>query len=153
MAFKDDRLTLWIVASAVGALSREIYGYIIVGIGIAKLNIVNLSADLFSNNKAQIRSALGFINGTLVDFTISSALGVVIGLLLQWSGTRNYLLKGLGVGMLAWVCLFGFLIHGAPQMFALAPKDLTTPLFSLVGHSIFAGMTSFLIVRWTRVES
>ena len=95
---------------------------------------------------------MGIITGTITDWIMGAFIGVIIGLVLQWSGRRNYLLKGIGIGLICWVGIFGFLVRGMEHMFIFKPTLFNT-LFGLVPHSIYAGITAFCIVRFTKIQS
>jgi hypothetical protein len=153
VAFTEERLTLWIISGIIGAVVREFFDLILMWIGISKFHIVFLSVDLFTNDPKQIKSFLGLFTGTLTDWIMSAVIAVIIGIVLQWSGRKNYLLKGIGIGFISWVVIMGFLVHGVPKMFVTAPKDLPTILYSLMAHIIFGGMTAFLINKFTRIPN
>ena len=90
MAFADDRLTLWVISGVIGSIVREVFDLIIIWIGVPILHIAFLAADLFINNINQIKSFMGIITGTLTDWIMGATIGVIIGLVLQWSGRQNY---------------------------------------------------------------
>lgn len=146
----QDRFTAWAVAGVLGSMMRELCGLIALWTGIAKIHIAHLGADMYTNDILLVKSPLGVIIGLVNDWIFGAVLGVTIGLVINWSGERNYLLKGIGVGLLSWVAIFGFLIHGVPHMFSVAPKDLETIATSVVLHSIFGGSTAFLVTRFLK---
>jgi hypothetical protein len=152
MSFTHDRLTLWILSGVIGSVIRELFDFIAIWIGLPIIHIANLGADLFSNNRNEIKSLTGILTGTLTDWIMGASIGIIIGLVLQWSGRRNYLLKGIGIGLISWVAIFGFLVQGMPHMFMFKPT-IFNALFAMVPHSIYAGVTAFCIVRFTKIES
>lgn len=152
MALTDDRLTSWVISGIIGSIVRELFDLIVIGMGIHIIHISSLAADLFTNNMHEIKSFTGILIGTLTDWTMGAVIAVIIGLVLQWSGRRNYLLKGIGIGVISWVFIFGFLVEGMPHMFIFKPTILNT-LFAVVPHSIYAGATAFCIVRFSKVKN
>lgn len=152
MAFTNDRLTLWVISGIIGSIVRELFDLIVIWMGLPILHISSLAVDLFTNNMAQTKSFLGIVTGTITDWIMGAIFGVVIGLVLQWSGRRNYLLKGIGVGLISWVTIFGFLVQGMPRIFMYKPTLLNT-LIAIVPHSIYASVAAFCIVKFTRVPS
>jgi hypothetical protein len=149
----NDRYTLWIIFGIAGSICREIIDSIFLWAHISNGHIVYLAADLFSNNLGQIRSLYGIIAGTLTDWVLGAIIGIVIGLIFQWTGHRNYLLKGIGVGLLAWIGIYGFLVHGMPQMFVLESQPMAITCLSIIVHCIFGGVTAFLINKFVPTKS
>ncbi len=152
MPFADDRLTLWIVAGIIGSIVRELFDAIIILIGLPIIHIASLAVDLFTNDINHIHSWLGVIIGIMTDWIMGAVIGVGIGLVLQWSGRQNYLLKGLGIGLISWVVIFGFLVQGMPWMFVLKPTLFNT-LFAIIPHGLYASITAFFIVKFTKVSN
>ena len=152
MAFTDDRLTLWIISGVTGSIVRELFDFIAIWIGLPIIHIAYLGADLFTNNMNQIKSLMGILTGTLTDWIMGAFIGVIIGLVLQWSGRQNYLLKGIGIALIGWVGIFGFLVEGMAHMFIFKPTIGNT-LFALVPHSIYGSITAFCIVKFTKISS
>ena len=152
MEFANDRLTLWIISGVIGSIVRELFDFIVIRLGLPIIHISSLAVDLFSSNLNQINSVTGILIGTLTDWIMGASIGVIIGLVLQWSGRQNYLLKGIGIGLVSWVAIFGFLVHGLPQMFIFRPTMFNT-LFAIVPHSIYASTTAYFIVRFTKIPS
>jgi hypothetical protein len=135
-----------------GSIVRELFDLIVIWMGIPIIHISSLAADLFSNDINQIKSFTGILTGTLTDWIMGAAIGVIIGLVLQWSGRQNYLLKGIGIGLFSWVAIFGFLVGGMPYMFIFKPTMFNT-LFAFVPHSIYGGITAFCIARLTKIRN
>ncbi len=152
MAFTDDRLTLWIISGVIGSIVRELFDFLVIWMGVPIIHIATLAADLFTNNMNDAKSLLGTLTGIVTDWIMGAVIGVIIGLVLQWSGCRNYLLKGIGVGLIGWVAIFGFLVAGMPHVFMFKPTILNT-FFAIVPHSIYAGITAFCIIRFTKIKS
>ena len=141
--FFNDRLTLWVISGVIGSVIREIFDSLIIWTGLSRVHIVYLSVDLFTNNPKEIHSFLGLAIGTFTDWVLGAFIGVIVGLVLQWTGHKNYLLKGIGVGLFSWVAIFGFIVHGFPQMFTAQPKCLSDVVYSFLAHVIFGGTTAF----------
>ena len=152
MAFTDDRFTLWIISGIIGSVVREIFDFIAIWIGLPIIHIVLLAVDLFTNNSNQAKSFIGILTGILTDWIMGAVIGVIIGLVLQWSGRQNYLLKGIGIGLIGWVAIFGFLVAGMPHVFMFKPTMFNT-FFAIIPHSIYAGVTAFCIIRFTKIPS
>ncbi len=149
----NDRYTLWIIFGILGSICREIIGAILLWLKIANNHIIYLAADLFSNNIGQIKSIYGIIAGTITDWVLGAVIGILIGLIFQWTGHRNYLLKGFGVGLVAWIGIYGFLVHGMPQMFTLRSEPMALTCLSIITHCIFGGVTAFFINKFVPTKN
>ena len=49
----------------------------------------------------------------------------------------------MGLGLLAWLFLFGILFHTLPQTQAIAPKDALSTISAFIGHFIFGLSMAF----------
>jgi hypothetical protein len=151
--FLNDRFTLWIVFGIFGSICREIIGVLLLWTKISNSHIVYLAADLYSNDLSGIKSVYGIIAGTLTDWVLGAAIGIIIGLVLQWTGPKNYLLKGIGVGLIAWIGVYGFLVHGLPQMFVLKSEPMVLTCLSILTHCILGATTAFLINKYVPTKT
>ena len=64
-------------------------------------------------------------------------LGVLFVHFLRWTGGKNPLIKGVGLGIGAWLFLFGIMFHNLPHTAGAAPKDVMSNLSGLIGHALF----------------
>jgi len=147
-SLKKDRdpFVLWMVSGIVAVAVRDTYSLLAKLIGLAKFNIWQVGASLMVP-KAQTFTLSGNILGLLVDAVVGGLFGVMIGLLLEWRGNRNYLLKGLGVGLLAWMFFYGILYHNLPFTQTSAPGDPLSNISAFIGHSIFGITGAWFYVK------
>lgn len=132
----NDRFLWWVIAGSAGVLSRDLWSLVAKGTGLAKFYVWHIGADIFLT-PSQVNTVAGNIVGILTDIVTGSFLGVLFGLFIEWRGWTYYWLKGWGIGMLAWLFLFGILFHMLPQTHSLAPDDAVSIISSFIGHSIF----------------
>ncbi len=65
----------------------------------SKFFIWSVGADLFLEKQSDISSFQGYVLGFMTDAVMGAMLGITVGLLIEWRGPQNWLLKGLGVGL------------------------------------------------------
>ncbi len=137
----------WVLAGITGVIFRDIYSLLIYFTGITNYLIWNVSADLFINT-AQIHTVSGHILGVMSDFVIGGSLGVITGLIFSYLGPKDYLIKGLGIGLAAWALLFGILLHNLPHSSAIAPTAPIANISSFIEHAIFGIVTAWVIYKY-----
>ncbi|WP_132015729.1 hypothetical protein [Hydrogenispora ethanolica] len=145
---EEDHFMFWAIAGCLGQIVRDIFGYLVVMAGLVKSHIWNLAADLFFNGSV-INTFGGLLIGALVNYVAAGSTGVITGLLLEWRGTKHYLFKGIGVTLLAWLFIFGLVVHSLPEVFKVHPQEPLDVFFSFLGHMILGAITSWLITRFT----
>ena len=96
------------ISGIIGVIIRDIYSTFAKLIGLSKIFIWDVGADLFVTGK-EVHGVFAEILGFSTDFVVGGMLGVIIGLLLEWRGQKYYLLKGCIVGL-----LLGFSFSGLP---------------------------------------
>jgi uncharacterized membrane protein YagU involved in acid resistance len=143
----NDPFALWALAGIIGVIVRDVYSYIAQSIGLAKFYIWQIGADLMISPQT-VHTFWGNLLGWLIDLTIGAMFGVVIGLLLEWRGQKNYIIKGWGVGLMAWLFFFGLIFHNLPETRKLAPLDPASNLSAFIGHSIYGITTAVVYVKW-----
>lgn len=149
---KDDHFYLWIISGVIGVVVRDIYSFLAKLIGLAKFYIWNIGADLFINGK-EVHSFFGYILGFFTDIVVGGLLGVAIGLLIEWRGPKNYIIKGMGVGLIAWLFFFGILFHSLPHTKDTVPNNALSNISAFIGHSIFGIVTAITYVKLRKLNT
>lgn len=149
---EKDQLTLWVVSGIVGVAVRDLYDLIFLVFAHAKNVIWIIAADIFSD-PPQVYSFWGNILGLMADLIIGAMLGVVVGLTIKWTGPKNYLIKGLGVGLVAWLLFFGVLLHNLPHIKDTAPVGVLPNILAYIGHAIFGTVTAWVYMKLSKSET
>lgn len=131
-----DRVLLGGIAGALGLLTRDLYSFFAKSIGLARFYVWNISADLFME-KQYVHSFFGNVVGILADIVFGAVIGIFFVYFIRYTNPKNFLIKGWGAGMAAWLLLFGILLHTLPGSATTAPKDALSNLSAFIGHSIF----------------
>ena len=152
MNTKDDQFLIWVSSGIIGVLIRDIYSIIAKFIGLAKFFVWQIGAEIFVKPD-QAKMFLGSVLGFLTDFVTGGLMGVIFGLFIEWRGTKYPLIKGLGLGLLAWIFLFGILYHTLPQTATTAPQDNLSNLSAFIGHSIFGLAMAFAYLKLSKMSS
>lgn len=146
MHFPQDRFTFWVFSGIIGVIARDIWSYFARQVGLTGFYIWNLGASLMVQT-ALIETFWGTILGFLVDIVIGSMFGVMIGILLHLTGRAYYILKGIGVGLIAWMFFYGILYHNLPFTQAYAPGEPLSNIGAFIGHSIFGAVAVLVYVK------
>ena len=145
--YKKDPFVMWVISGVIGVSIRNIYSFFAKQIGLAQFYIWNLGASLMVE-KPQIQTIWGNVLGLIIDGVIGGMFGVVIGLLLEWRGNSNYIIKGWGIGMMSWMFFYGILYHNLPFTVETAPKDALSNISAFIGHSIYGISAALVYVKF-----
>lgn len=146
MTEDKDQFTLWIISGVIGVVIRDIYSFLAKLIGFADFFIWNVGANIFAK-PSEVKTTLGIILGLLNDFAIGGLIGVLIGILIDWKGRKNYYIKGLAGGLGAWLFFFGIFFHNMPKTTNQAPVDALSNISAFIGHAIFGIVTSWAYIK------
>jgi Na+/proline symporter len=127
------------------------YNVIAKFIGLTKFYVWEVWADIFVAPH-QTQTLLGTILGFLVDFVTGSFLGIIFGLFVEWRGTKYYLLKGCGVGLFAWIFLFGIVFHALPHTPMAGSIDVLSNISAFIGHSVFGLSMAFAYMKLAKLN-
>lgn len=147
MQITKDQFSLWVFSGIIGVVVRDIWNLFSRLIGFAKFFIWQQAASIFTV-RSELTTVWGNAIGLLADLIIGGMFGVLTGLLLKWQGTKNYILKGWGVGGMAWLFLYGLLYHNLPFTKGSAPPEAVSNLSAFIGHSIFGIITALVYVKF-----
>jgi hypothetical protein len=105
----------------------------------------NFAADLIIQGRQNIESTYGIIIGIVTDYCIGMSLGILIGLLLKWSGAKYYLIKGIGTTFINWMIL-GVITQLLPQLFTYKITPLNWVTY-ICANSLVGGFAAYSIVK------
>lgn len=131
-----DRVLIGGIAGSLAILTRDIYSFLAKHIGLAKFYVWGMTADLFMEKK-DVLSFFGHVVGILGDIVFGASIGIVFVYFIKYTNTKNFLIKSWGMGMAAWLLLFGILLHTLPGSTTSAPKDALSNFSAFFGHFIF----------------
>jgi hypothetical protein len=142
---ENDQFTLWVIAGIVGTVIRDIYNLGLKLIPIKNV-IWNIASSLFIS-PSEVHTLMGTILGLLADSVIGATLGVIIGLTIKLTGPKNYILKGIGIGLINWLLFMGLILNSMPHVKPVLPPNSFVNILSFIGHAIFGAVTA-----WTHVK-
>ena len=130
-----DRTTLGAFAGVAAILIRDVYSLVAKLVGFAKFYVWNIAADL--SYTARRYKPLRAVLGILADMGTGALLGVLFVHFLRWTGGKNPLIKGVGLGIGAWLFYLASCFTTCLVRPVLHPIDVTSNLSGLIGHAIF----------------
>lgn len=147
-----DPIILGIVAGLAGN-AVKLAGNLINRYAFRKSDVTypEIAAGLFMT-KREREKRVGRVTGGLADFVLGGALGVPLVYLLRYTGRDHAALKGLAVGHLAWITVYGALGRGLDSQKGVFPLNADTNLSALLNHSWF-GLTAALVAAKLGDES
>jgi len=119
-----------IMSSAV-KLTVNYLGYLL---GFSQVVFWQITAARYLE-KDDLTSPFAFLIGGVADFTVSASLGIVFIYALNFLGKENLWLRGIGLGLVTWVFLFGTLL-GQTGVNSI-PQEPSGILVTLVAHFVF----------------
>jgi hypothetical protein len=124
----DDHTLIWGLSGMISTvLFADLYLILLKWLGFEPQYAWNFAADYIIQGVRDIESFYGVVIGFTTDYFIGSLNGLLIGLVLEWRGTKYYCLKGIGVALSNWLAL-GIMTQVYPQLFTykLTPLNYFT---------------------------
>lgn len=102
---------------------------------VSQFTYIEVAAGLFMRRK-ESHKPLGQIVGGIADFLIGSMMGVPLVYLLKYTKKDYALVKGIGIGGLIWIGMYGALGR-AFGAWGFLPANASTNLSSFLNHSLY----------------
>ena len=146
MLKKDENLLIWMISGAISVLLfTNGYSIALKLWGVLPFYSWNLAADFLLQGRSDIESLWGFVVGIVADYLFGIINAFLIGLILEWRGTKYYWLKGIGVAFINWIAL-GILTQILPEFFTYQITPFNYVAF-IPGYIGLGALTAYLIVN------
>lgn len=96
--------------------------------------------------KTSIQTIPGLIVGIFTDFAVAILLGIITVYLLFYTSMKGYIIKGMAVGLLAWLFAFGVVLQSG--LAEIIPEEPLTNLCFLCGHLVIGLLIPILIKKY-----
>lgn len=146
---KKDLIFTGSIAGILGNIPKTLLTWTFYFMGLTKFTFVHISAGYFVSDK-YLNHPLSLLVGFISDYTLAGVMGVLILLLLRYTGSDYALYKGAGFGTLMYIFLFG-----VAMAIDVTRVSITTPLPSLIllfPHILF-GLTTAFLLSYEKKES
>ena len=140
-----DKYSLGIIIGLTANIIRNIFNYIVYQLNFTQYLPRQIAAATFIP-LAKIDSLIGIIIGFCADYGIAIFFSLSIVYLLDITGDDFAILKGLSIGLLYWLLLFGLLLRFG--LSRINPSDLGTNLIFLFNHLLLGIIVAVMVVRY-----
>lgn len=140
-----DTFILGAIAGILGNIPKTIVAWIFFYFGFIRYTFIHIAAGYFVPAEF-LDSPVSLLSGFLADYTVAAFLGIIIYLILQRSGLDFAEYKGLGIGALLYV-----VIYGPFMSLDITRASLLTPLPNLLlffPHIIYGISTCWIIKKY-----
>lgn len=103
-----DGLIFGGLAGIVGNVLKEVLTWVSYGVGAINYTFTHMCSGLVVSSE-YVKTPLGLTLGVLVDFTVAAVFGVAIHMILEKTGTRHIVLKGLLFGILIYLFCYSIM--------------------------------------------
>ena len=141
---KPDPIICGGFAGILGTIAKEIIDLVDFSIGWSKILYWHLAASVFVLPR-DVNKFGALIIGALGDMITGAFFGIVLLYLIKFTGKNYYYLKGLGLGWIVWLTLFGVFVDF--HIVRITPTDIGTSLCAFGEHSVYG-----LVVAWSIVK-
>lgn len=131
----NDRVLIGGISGALAFMTRDIYSFFAKLIGFSKFYVWQISANVFMDKK-EVSTFFGNMVGILADIVFGAVVGIFFVYFVKYTNTKNFLFKGLGIGLATWLLIHAILYGALPSSAASAPKDAISNFSAFIGHSI-----------------
>lgn len=142
-----DKYTLAIIATLFANTIKNIIDYSFYTLDITEHCICHIAASTYFAI-ADTKTIPALIIGVFSDYGVAMILGLTIVLLLSYTGTAYFWLKGLSVGLFSWLLIYGIILR--MEVGRIEPLDPATNLINLAEHLLLGGLISYFIMRYGR---
>ncbi len=142
---KQDSIVSGAISGLIGTIAKEIIDFISVAVGFSKETYWHVAASIFVK-PAEAATPVGQALGALADLITGAFFGVLLLYLIKFTGKDYLYIKGLGLGWLIWLAVFGIVIN--LQVVRITPTDLGTSLSAFIEHSVFGLTAAWFIGKY-----
>lgn len=139
----EDRLTLGIVTGLIASVLGRLLNALQYKAKLSNSKYGQMAAGLFIS-KNKINTKEGKLLGSIGNHILTVTMGTIVTYTLSSTGRDKGILKGIAIGSLYWLVLYGF----APQLgITTKAKKPLTPLLSFVDHLIFGCLSAIVVSK------
>ena len=139
---KHDTLIFGALTGFVGNILKEVFLWTLYLMGISQYTTVLLIADVFSR-KQVVLNFYTFITGFATDWTIAALLGILLLLIIKFTGKDYTIIKGIMFSSLVYVFLYVGVIF-----FRTSNSGSFTHFIFLIAHLLFGIGSGWYIKRY-----
>lgn len=142
-----DRIILGVVSGLLANQIKEFSSLALRKFGLGDMDGPKKAAGMFLPKYKMLfydRNTKAKIIGHAVDSTIGSMLGMCMVFVLTNTGKKHYVLKGMSLGHVGWVSLYGFLSRHATSVYPISEDN---NLNGLINHTVFGMVAAALAVK------
>lgn len=140
-----DKYTLAIAATLIANTIKSIIDYSLYLFNITEHSIYHIAASAYFS-VADTRTIPALIVGIFTDYAVAMILGLLIVYVLYYTSSDYFWLKGISVGLLSWLLVFGIILR--IKVGRIDPVDPATNLVNLVEHLLLGALIAFFIVKY-----
>lgn len=138
-----DRITLGIISGILCKIPFRCMNALEYHLGLVDIKYGHMESSIFlPDNKAKTRE--GEIISMLTNSVASCVGGVMLTYILSITGKDRSILKGLGLGAVFWILMFGI----SPKIGIMKQsKKPIAPILSFFDHIVAGGLCSYIIAK------
>jgi hypothetical protein len=133
-------LAAWIANTIVNGLDFLVYSA-----QLTSHPIWHLAASVYLPIKED-KTLIGRIIGLVTDYAVAAGLSIILIYILYQTGKDYFYLKGLVIGLFAWVFIFGVVLRTG--IARIVPEDPITNLFQLSNHLLLGVVMGWLLYKF-----
>lgn len=144
-----DKVIFGGIVGFLANLAMNVFQYPMWRLGIVKHPLSHYAGSLFLDFNTLHHTFYGAVVAWTVDILYSVLWGILFVYLMDWTGRRHFMIKGILFGALIWLVSFGG-IRTFP-MVTLREYLPVQALYYLFFHLVFGFVLGVLVARWKGV--
>lgn len=140
-----DTIIAGLLAGWIGNIAKETLTWTFYFTKLVRYTFVHIAAGFYYSAE-NLDTPLSLLTGAITDWTIAGTFGVMLLLLLRFTGTDHAIFKGAMFGSLVYVITFGI-----GMALNITRASLVTPLpdfLLLMAHIIIGGVSGWALKRY-----
>ncbi len=139
-----DTYTIGVIAGLISSAILSLFVGFARLLGLKFITVSETAASIILNNHLT-DTPIGFLVGYVAHFTLGAIFGIIVAYSLRLTGKDFYLLKGIGIGAMAWLVSIGFFM----RLLHIQLQGRNSPLSNLMAilEFIIMGTVTAIVVK------
>lgn len=145
---RRDTIVFGAIAGLIGNIAKELITWMLYSLGFIQYTFVHIGADLLVSK--QMSNPFTLATGILADWVTAGLIGIILLLIIRFTGNDYPIAKGVFVSMLVYVLFYGALM--SLNLSNVANAGPRTHFLLFFPHIAFGLVAGWVIKRYDQID-